>query len=96
METSVEKATEIEITSEKENIEVAEDNPGIENQSNSGGESQALGDGANEVESDIIVEEPAIESETISKDQEIKDNKNSEIEEGAEDSSTSEISDQTN
>ena len=96
METSVEKATEIEITSEKENIEVAEDNPSIENQPNAGGESQALGDGANEVESDIIVEESAIESETISKDQEIEVNKNSEIEEGAEDSSTSEISDQTN
>ena len=96
METSVEKAPEIEITSEKENIEVAEDNPGIENQPNGGGESQALGDGANEVESDIIVEESAIESETISKDQEIEVNKNSEIEEGAEDSSTSEISDQTN
>ena len=47
METSVEKATEIEITSEKENIEVAEDNPSIENQPNAGGESQALGDGAN-------------------------------------------------
>ena len=96
METSVEKATEIEITSEKENIEVAEDNPSIENQPNAGGESQALGDGANEVESDIIVEESAVESETISKDQEIEVNKNSEIEEGAEDSSTSEISDQTN
>ena len=96
METSVEKATEIEITSEKENIEVAEDNPSIENQPNAGGESQALGDGANEVESDIIVEESAIESETISKDQEIEVNKNSEIEEGAKDSSGSEISDQTN
>ena len=96
METSVEKATEIEITSEKENIEVAEYNPSIENQPNAGGESQALGDGANEVESDIIVEESAIESETISKDQEIEVNKNSGIEEGAEDSSTSEISDQTN
>ena len=96
VETSVEKATEIEITSEKENIEVAEYNPSIENQPNAGGESQALGDGANEVESDIIVEESAVESETISKDQEIEVNKNSEIEEGAEDSSTSEISDQTN
>ena len=83
-------------TSEKENIEVAEDNPSTENQPNGGGESQALGDGANEVEGDIIVEESAIESETISKDQEIEVNKNSGIEEGAEDSSTSEISDQTN
>ena len=96
METSVEKATEIEIASEKENIEVAEDNPGIENQPNGGGESQALGDGVNEVEGDIILEESAMGSETISKDQEIEVNKNSEIEEGAEDSSASEISDQTN
>ena len=96
MEISVEKASEIEITSEKENIEVAEDNPGIENQPNGEGESQALGDGANEVKSDIIVEESAIESETISKNQEIEVNKNSEIEEGAKDSSGSEISDQTN
>ena len=96
METSVEKASEIEITSEKENIEVAEDNPGIENQPNGGGESQALGDGVNEVEGDIMSEESAMGSETISKDQEIEVNKNSEIEEGAEDSSASKISDQTN
>ena len=96
METSVEKATEIEITSEKENIEVAEDNPGIENQPNGEGESQALGDGVNEVEGDIMSEESAMGSETISKDQEIEVNKNSEIEEGAEDSSASKISDQPN
>ena len=96
METSVEKATEIEIASEKENIEVAEDNPGIENQPNGGGESQALGDGVNEVEGDIMLEESAIGLETISKDQEIEVNKNSEIEEGAEDSSASKIGDQTN
>ncbi len=96
METSVEKATEIEIASEKENIEVAQDNPSIENQPNGGGESQTLGDGVNEVEGDTMLEESAIDSETISKEQEIEVNKNSEIEEGAEDSSASEISDQTN
>ena len=43
-----------------------------------------------------MLEESAIGSETISKDHEIEVNKNSEIEEGAEDSSASEISDKTN
>ena len=95
-ETPVEKDPEVEIATEEENIEVAGDSPVVENQTNGGGESQVLEDSVNELESERKIDVAAIESEAVGREQEIEVNENSEIEEVAEDSSTSETSDQTN